>query len=691
MFLRPLFACLCLALLVLTLPAGAQARAKVSLNAGWTFQKGEIEGAQAPELDDTKWLKVTLPHTFNAGDGADGGGDYYRGVAWYRRDLEVTALDPDKRLILQFDGVSLVSEVYVNGQLAGRHEGGYSLFRYDITPYLKAGNNVIAVKADNRAWPHIAPLGGDFTIFGGIDRNVWLIETSNVHIDPLDLGGAGVTVTQKIEMYKATDLTITTRVRNAGTRGGSFRVHSRIFGADNKEVTSNSRNVRVGGAKTGTATQTLRLMQPRMWEGRRDPYLYRLVVDLYDGNRWLDSVTIPVGVRTLEFTADQGLLLNGRPYAVYGVNMHAQMAGKGSALTDDDIVRDFDLLEELGVTAVRMAHYPHAPKAYEEADRRGILVLTEVPLNGVISDTPLFRENLTTQLKAMIRQHGDHPSIIAWGLGNEVYSTDPAVANTLMLLNDVAATEDVTRKTIYAHCCQGDNDPKTLQANLVGYNRYFGWYDGDLKTGMAAWADDFRSQFPERAMAITEYGAGGSVNHQQALPAKVTAESGWHPEAYQLAFHEASWAAIKARPWIWGSFVWVAFDFASDGRNEGDQAGINDKGLITADRRYRKDAFYFYKAQWSNWPFVHIVEGRRTERNEATTEVRVFTNRTAVTLRVNGKEVARSGVADGVAVFQGVTLLSGGNEIVVEAEGGLYDRVVWNLSRPVTSVRLTAP
>ncbi|MDC7676347.1 glycoside hydrolase family 2 protein [Asticcacaulis machinosus] len=670
-----------LAVLTIMGPA-AEARQTSSLNAGWVFKREDIPAASGAGFDDKAWLKVTLPHTFNAGDGADGG-TYYRGAGWYRKTLDLKPLTARDRLYLQFDGAALVTEVFVNGTRIGRHDGGYSTFRFDITPAVKAGQNLIAVRVDNAAWPHIAPLGGDFTIFGGLYRGVSLIQTSDAGFDMLDHGSPGVAVTATLNARREAQLNIVTSLRNSRKGNANLIVRTRVF-SEGREVLSLSKGARLRAGQTVQLNQAGIIVRPRLWNGRVDPHLYNVVTEVSEDRGLLDRVVTPFGVRTVEFDATRGLLLNGQPYPVHGVNLHASRSGVGAAMSNTDISEDFDMLDELGVTGVRLVHYPHAQRAYEEADRRGILILTEVPVNATVADTQAFRANAAQQVRELIRQNINHPSIIAWGLGNEVYATEPHVANILMELNNIAIEEDDSRPTIYAHCCQADNDPKAMQSQLIGFNRYFGWYADDFAK-MGTWADGFHKAFPEKPFAVTEYGAGGSAGHQQDPAGRTDPTSGWHPEQYQTLYHEANWAELSRRPFIWGKFVWQGFDAASDSRNEGEQAGINDKGLITYDRRVKKDAFYFYKAQWSQAPLVYITSRRYVDRKAASTDVKVYSNQPSVTLKLNGAVIGTQKPVGGIVIFKSVILKEGINEVTAESPK-TSDKVVWRLSAPVPSL-----
>jgi beta-galactosidase len=657
--------------------AHADPRSVVPLVAQWQFTKGDVKGAETPSFDDKQWLPVSLPHTFNASDGESA--DYYRGPAWYRRSFEVKALRPDRRVFVQFDGAALRSDVWVNGHYIGRHDGGYASFRFDITRALQPGHNLLAVRVDNSKIPSIAPLGGDFTVFGGLYRPASLIEVDTAHFDLKDHGGPGIYAhSSEINRETATIL-VDVRVANDGQKRRRAPIILSLLDAEGRAVANERRSVELSPNSVVVAKMQLRLARPRLWDGVRDPYLYSLVACL--GNDG-DEVAVPIGVRSFRFDPDRGFILNGRPYPLHGADlMHSARPGKGTAVTDAETAEDFAILREMGSTGVRLVHFQHSQAAYNEADRLGLVASTEIGLNGVAADTPEFRANIAEQLRELIAQNYNHPSVVMWGLGNEIYSTEPYVVNLLQELNRVAVRADPTRPTVYAHCCQADDDPKAMVTGLIGFNRYFGWYP-DQKGTIGEWAARFHAAHPKRPFGVTEYGAGASILHQEDPPRQPVPASGWHPEQYQALYHERNWRELKDKPYLWGTFVWVAFDLASAGRREGDRPGINDKGLVTYDRKTRKDAFYWYKANWSDEPVLYLTSRRFTHRFDLNVEVKAYTNRGAATLLLNGQPVGTTEPQDHILRWQ-VHLKEGENRIEVKSsDGKLSDSAVWIYERP---------
>ena len=661
-------------LLLSALVAQAATRTSVTLDGGWRFQRADVPGAEAADFDDSAWSAVALPHTFNAIDG-EAGGAYYRGPAWYRRTLDLAP--GTSRRFLEFDGAALAADVWLNGRHAGRHEGGYARFRLDVTDLARPGRNTLAVRIDNRTLPTVAPLGGDFTVFGGLYRGVRLIETAPVHIDLLDHGGPGVSVAMNEVSPASARLQVSARLRNDLRVPRHVELRVTLRDAEGRTVLRATQPLDLAAQADEVANTSLKLARPHLWQGVDDPYLYRLAVEVLQADEVVDTLTLSTGIRTVALDPARGLLLNGKPYAMHGVNyFHPGRPGHGLAVGEAEIQEDFRILKDMGVTALRLVHFQHPPRVYELADELGFVLWTEIPLNAAMDEGQAFRANLAQQLSELIRQNREHPSVAIWGLGNEVYRSDEPVRALLAELHAQAKHEDPQRLTAYAHCCAADDHPMALQADLTGYNRYWGWYDGEL-SDIGPWADKLHARLPSRAIAISEYGAGASALQQQDPPQRPKPGSRWHPEQYQALFHEAYWAQISTRPWMAGSFVWLAFDHASAGRNEGDRPGVNDKGLVSYDRKTLKDAYHFYRAHWSRTPMVHIASPRFTPRPAGPVPVKVYTNAARVTLEVNGVAFAGKTPVDRMAVWPDVPLAVGRNVLSVRTEAGATDSVEW--------------
>jgi beta-galactosidase len=660
------------------------------LNTGWRFIRADVTGAQAPGFNDSGWTSVNTPHTWNAVDGADGGNNYYRGVGWYRRHYTVPSELAGKRLYLQFAGVDQVADVWVNGTYLGQHMGGYSRFRFDATAALLPGqDNVIAVKVTNARDTNIAPVSADYTFQGGIYRNVSLWAVDDLHVRMTDYAGPGVYLRQSNVTAASATVTVTTKLWNDSTTTRSVVVRSVIADKSGTIVAETSSTAQTVPAATGTEIQqTVRIDNPHLWNGVADPYLHNASVEIHDvtggGDQITDVVTERLGLRSIAVDANTGFRLNGSHLHLHGVNLHQDRAGKGWAISDADHTQDFDLISEIGANAIRMAHYQHDQKDYNLADERGMVVWAEIPLVDIVTDSAAFTTSTQNQLRELIRQNYNHPSIALWSIGNEQIDYNGTATNTLLAsLADIIEAEDPDRLSTYA--VRGE-DPDNAQAGLhtqtTGFNKYYGWYYGSKDGDLGAWADNLHANSPSRRIAMSEYGAGANTTQHALNPPKPTPGGTWHPEEYQSLFHEAAWKQLADRPYIWGTFVWAMFDFASDGRNEGSQPGINDKGLVTRDRQIRKDAFYWYKANWAATPTLYITSRRWTQRTDAATELKVYSNADKVTATLNGASLSTLSSSDHIFRWTDITLRPGQNTVTVTAtiNGATYtDSVNWTL------------
>lgn len=662
-------------------------RQQVSLNAGWRFNAGDVPGAQAVGFDDSAWSSVSVPHTWNGRDAQDGGSNYRRGVGWYRRHYTPPASFAGRRLWLDFAGASLVTDVWVNGVHLGQHRGGFARFRFDATSALTPGRDaVIAVKVSNASVPDVAPLAGDFPVDGGIYRGVSLWVTDPLCVRMLDFAGPGVYLRQRSVSAGSATVDVTTKVWNNSASTRSVAVRTVVTDQAGTVVADTTSPARSLAPATGAdVTQTVTIANPRLWQGKQDPFRYRANVEVRDtaAGTVTDAVTQPLGLRSGRVDAASGLFLNGTHLQVHGVNRHQDRLDRGWAIGDADQIQDFDIMDEMGVNALRTAHYQQDQVVYDLADERGYVVWAEVPLVNTVTDSTAFRDNIVQQMRELIRQNFNHPSILFWGLGNEQASDNAATNSTLQQLADVVTAEDPDRFSTYAHN-RSDTSPVIDHAELTGFNHYFGWYY-DTDADFAPWADHLHATQPSRAFGLSEYGAGAGISQHEELPAAQPAPSGkWHPEEYQAQFHEVYWKAIAARPYLWGTFVWNMFDFAVDSRDEGDTPGRNDKGLVTYDRATRKDAFYWYKANWTSTPFVHLTSARFTARTRTTTTVKMYGTVDGAVLSVNGVPVGGTRTsADHIYTWPNVTLNHGANTVTVTGtrNGTTYtDSATWTVS-----------
>lgn len=656
------------------------AREQTRLADGWKFLPGEHTNAAAADFNDADWPTVSIPHCWGWQE-AQQGKPYYRGPGWYRRGLNFTP-DTGKRYFLQFGAASTVADVYLNGKFLGAHRGGFGAFAFEITTNLAAnGTNLLAVRVSNAKEPDVAPLDGDFSVYGGLYRPVQLLVTGEADFTPLDHGSPGVAWLQTSVSATQAVLDVTAQISNAAQKPRALTLVASVLDANGNRVAGAEENIApVPGV---TAPYFLRVVvpQPHLWNGRKDPYLYQAVVEMRSADGVIDSVVQPLGLRFYSVDPDKGFFLNGRPYHLHGVNRHQDRKDKGWAISEADMDEDLRLIQEMGCTAVRCAHYQHSDYFYSLCDRAGILVWAEIPQVNLVHDTPEFANTSRDQLLDLIRQDINHPSIFAWSLFNEIGSGSDDPHRELQDLRNLAHGEDPTRPVIAATCTEKFPEMNKIP-DLLGWNIYPGWYSGTLND-YGKILDRHRHDSRFGGLCISEYGAGANVTQHEDPPRQPKPDGQWHPEEWQAKAHEAAWSAMKQRPFVWGAFVWNMFDFAVSTRHEGGQPGLNDKGLVTYDRKTRKDAFFFYKANWSEEPVLYITSRRFTKRTNAVTEVKVYSNAQSAELHVNGvSQGKRESVADGIFLWPNVRLAPGKNKIAVSAVINgqpVTDECVWTL------------
>ena len=619
----------------------------------WTYQKCDETNAVTFKYDDTSWQKISLPHCWGW-DEAQVTKNYYRGPGWYRRVLDVKP-EEGKRYFLRFEAAATVADVFLNGQKLGQHRGGFGAFGYEITEALNAtGQNILAVRVSNAPEPDIAPLSGDFCVFGGLYRPVQLLVTDAVCLTPLDHASPGVAWLQTKVTAKEAIIDVTAHVSNGSKSAADRTLTVKLVDTTGKVVASESRPVHIEPGITPPFRLQLKVPHPHLWNGLADPYLYRAVAELSDNGTVRDTVEQRLGLRSYYVDPDKGFFLNGKPYRIRGVCRHQDVWNQGWALSNADHERDLKLIQEMGANAVRCAHYQQSDYFYSLCDQAGVLVWAEIPWVNDITPGTAFAETTRGQLLDLIRQNVNHSSIFVWGLYNELRVTTGDTHRLLQDLQVVAKGEDPTRPTV---CAQDLNvweggrlvprptDPKIYLRrpelpkipDLMGWNIYPGWYFGSPDDAGPI-LDQLRYTSRSGGICMSEYGAGANpLHHEENSRQQTNTVSQWHPEEWQNIVHEHDWAAIKARPFVWGSFVWNMFDFVVAGRNEGGVPCRNDKGLVTSDRQLRKDAFYFYKANWSDAPVLYITDRRFVERTNALTEVKIYSNAKRVELFVNGK------------------------------------------------------
>ena len=591
----------------------------LNFNTKWAFSK---EADSVPERMPERWYWVNLPHTWNAIDGQDGGNDLYRGTAFYAKELEKSELPEADLYYLELCGANSSASVYVNGRKLASHDGGYSTWRVNITDALKA-KNLIVIEVDNSVNDTVYPQHADFTFYGGLYRNVNILAVSSSHFDLDYFGGPGIQVTPEVTGTSA-NVNVEVFVTN---KTDAQQIRYTIKDAEGNVVAETT---------CADTAVSFTLENVHLWNGRKDPYLYTAEAVLEENGTDLDNVSARFGCRTFRIDPENGFILNGKEYPLRGVSRHQDRWGIGNALLPEHHEEDMDLICELGATTIRLAHYQHDQYFYDLCDERGMVVWAEIPY--ISTHMPKGGENTISQMKELIVQNYNHPSIVVWGLSNEITmggESDEDLLENHRILNDLVHEMDKTRLTTIAclSTCSMD-DPYIQIPDVVSYNHYFGWYGGNTSMN-GPWFDKFHERHPNIPIGCSEYGCE-ALNWHTSNP-----DQGDYTEEYQAYYHEELIKQLYTRKYLWATHVWNMFDFGADSRNEGGENGQNHKGLITFDRKYKKDSFYAYKAWLSEDPFVHICGKRYVDRVEDVTKVTVYSNQPEVELFANGVSLGK--------------------------------------------------
>ena len=623
-----------------------------TLTDGWKFLKEAVSVDEAMQKASTS---VTLPHTWNAEDGQDGGNDYHRGTCWYVRTLTAEEL-AGPQVFLEINGAAMRAAVYLNGQLLATHDGGYATFRVDLTSVLKEDCNILAISVNNEDNDVVYPQKADFTFYGGLYRAVQLISVPEEHFELLKDGTPGIKVTPVVNLA-AKKATVTVETWH---------------NAPSVEITVN------GETKTVENAATFEIEDVHLWDGLDDPFLYKAIAVLPSG----DQVSTRFGCRVFSIDPEKGFFLNGRSYPLRGVSRHQDHKGKGNALSLEDHKEDMAIIRELGANTLRLAHYQHAQEFYDLCDENGLVVWAEIPY--ITKHMPNGRQNTLDQMRELITQCYNHPCIAVWGLSNEITAAsavDEDLLENHRLLNDLCHKMDPTRPTTMADVFMLEIDSPILEIpDINSYNLYFGWYLGDLAQN-DEFFDSYHAKYPERVIGFSEYGADANPALHSSHP-----EKGDYTEDYQALYHEHMLRMIEARPYLWATHVWNLFDFAADGRDEGGKHGENQKGLVTFDRLLRKDAFYLYKAAWNKTEaFVHLCGKRYVNRCEETTEIKVYSNQPQVSLYVDDTLV---GTQEGNIIFCFEIPLVGEHRIRACAGDESDEMIIRRVDTPDTSYAL---
>ena len=583
----------------------------INFNNDWYFSKTDV----LPHALDDSYEKITIPHTWNAIDGQDGGNDYYRGTCCYLKTFSRNALPDSEEIFLEFLGVNASGDVYLNEKHLAHHDGGYSLWRVNITDVLEEENTLV-VAVDNSKNETVYPQMADFTFYGGIYRNVNIIGVNHTHFGLEYYGDPGLKVTPR-EKDGYTEVKIKSFV--TGSYEGMEFINTIYDQAGNlvKQEASSKPKVKI------------HLENPHLWNGKKDPYLYTAEVVLKKGDEVIDQVRTRFGVRTFEIDPNRGFILNGEEYPLRGVSRHQDRKGIGNALLPEHHEEDMKLIDEMGANTIRLAHYQHDPYFYDLCDEYGMVVWAEIPY--ISKHMPSGRQNTIDQMSELIVQNYHHPSIVVWGLSNEITlsSEDEDLMDNHRVLKEVINEYDHTRLTTMACVSMCSPDSPLLDIpDVVSYNHYFGWYGGDTSMN-GPWFDKFHKNHPDKPIGISEYGCE-ALNWHTSHPIQ-----GDYSEEYQAYYHEELIKQIKERPYLWATHVWNMFDFGADGRCEGGENGQNHKGLVTFDRKYKKDSFYAYQAWLSDKPMIHLCGKRYIDRVEDTTKITVYSNQPEVEVYLN--------------------------------------------------------
>ncbi len=623
-------------------------RQVINFNAKWAFSKMATE---VPTEVNKQWDFVHLPHSWNAIDGQDGGNDYYRGTAYYAKTLDKMDLPTADRYYLEINGANSSADVYVNGKHLGHHDGGYSTWRVDMTDALER-DNLIAFAVNNAPNQTVYPQVADFTFYGGLYRNVNIICVSESHFDLEYYGGPGIQVTPTV---CGKDAKVDVQVYVKNMKAGQKLVYT-IYDRD--------KNV-VAVQESDTANAVFELKDVHLWHGRKDPYLYCCEVELIEDGKVLDNICTRFGCRSYRIDPENGFILNGEEYPLRGVSRHQDRWGYGNALLPEHHEEDIALICEVGATTIRLAHYQHDQYFYDLCDEKGMVVWAEIPY--ISQHMPSARENTISQMKELIVQNYNHPSIVVWGLSNEISmkgDDDPDLLENHRILNNMCHEMDATRPTTIAAISPCPIESPYIQIpDVVSYNHYFGWYGGDTSMN-GPWFDRFHRRWPNIPIGCSEYGCE-ALNWHTSKPIQ-----GDYTEEYQAYYHQELIRQLFTRKYMWATHVWNMFDFGADARSEGGENGQNHKGLVTFDRKYKKDSFYAYKAWLSDEPFVHLCGKRYIDRVEDVTKVTVYSNQPEVDLFANGVSLGRKTAADHFFYFD---VPNAGETVLVAEANGLKD------------------
>ncbi|MCB0732051.1 MAG: beta-galactosidase, partial [Ignavibacteriae bacterium] len=641
----------------------------ISLNKNWKFVQANNE-LDFIKLTEHSWINVEIPHTWNNKDIQSGNNVNY-GTGWYKRDLIINNAVPNKEYFLKFDGVGQYAKIYINDKYLGEHLGGYSAFIFNITKFIHESDTVnsILVRVNNELNDSYPKDNFLFGIYGGIYRDVNLIVTNKIHIGLTDNASNGVYVTQENIREDNALLKINVLLKNETSEKKEIVVVNKLISSEGKVVSEVSNNEKIFPGGLVPKSYSMEVKNPRLWNGKIDPYLYTLVTELYFKNKIVDVNKEVIGLRYFEIDPNTGFILNGKPYRLKGVCRHQEWKNFGNALLPEHHKKDMELINEVGATSIRLAHYQQADYIYSLADSIGFLIWAEIPfVNGYKENAD---ENAIQQLTELIKQNYNSPSIFVWGVHNEVIkgNTIQQPVNLTNKLHNLAKTLDPTRYTVsVSNIWWVFDHPIHELTDLQGFNQYTGWYGGRPEE-LEKWINNYHNKKPDVRVSISEYGAGGNIEHQtNDLSITPDPKGQFFPETYNTYYHEVTYSAIEKYPFIWSSYIWNMFDFSVPEWDRGGIKGRNHKGLITYDRKTKKDAFYWYKANWSDEPVFHIAGKRNDSLSNDLTNIKVYSNIGTPELIVNGKSfgLMKNGINSVQYIFNDLRLENEKNDIEIK-------------------------
>ena len=649
-------------------------------NDGWSFKKAD----NFPKLEDS-WESVSIPHTWNAEDMQIKRNIFYAGDAYYKKTYTPDASLSGKRVFLRFEGVAAIADVYINGNFAGNHKGAYSAFAIEVTSLLKFGEpNNILVKVNNAPNPAVIPINHTlFGVYGGIYRPVSLIVTDKVNIAVTDYASPGIFVSQKNVTSKSADVNVKIKLENKNKEKKDVRLVTTIYETNGKIKAKQEQPVSIPPQGRQFFHQDFAIKNPHLWQGLEDPYLYKVVTQVVSNGEVIDEVIQPLGLRHFELRTADGMYLNGKKVPMYGVCRHQDWWELGTALSNEHHDKDLEIIKEIGATTIRFAHYQQSEYLYSKCDSIGFIIWAEIPFVNRVSTQE--RENAKSQLTELIRQNYNHPSIYVWGLHNEVYTPYPYTIDLTTELNDLAKSEDPDRYTVSVSGYSRVDQACNLNADIQGINHYFGWYNGEIGD-IEKWVTGMEQNFPGYNIIFSEYGAEANVDQQEEVVGEVGRYfSQFYPETFATKFHEIQWGVIAKHPYLLASYVWNTFDFATPVNTQGGVEARNMKGLVTFDRKIKKDPFYWYKANWSKEPVLYITQRRAVERENQITPVTVYSNVGVPQLFINGEEVTNyeMGTTNVHYIFKNINLKNGENTVQVKSSNNgkqHEDKIIWNYS-----------